>query len=558
VEVGDPSKFVTHTMTVISTGKVAASANRGILLIIGKADRGPAMTALGVSSGAEALAYFRSGDLYTASRQAFNNGVNQAYLIRPLGLGYARASLIANDSQSPGVKAGTWLATSHGNWGNGPVITVDEGDTAFTDVEVFKGNGTVGPYKLKFDNLETDPVHLATNYVRVGGTDKTPVYDTDDLGAGKVFIDTTEGSVLFYSNEGPKDTDQISLAVKVKSIKVTMQDGQNRPEVYNNIKNQVMLAAKTKYSAIAVWEPDITNTHLPKPGVTSRMTGGSDGAAITLDDWQSCFDIAMNLPGGIVPDVACITSYEVEEGSDDLVAMLDAYLNAMADKFKWLRGFIAVDPTASKGELLELASGYNNMFLTIGGNYYNETGVCIVGAVAGKCASLELASSMADELNVLNGVGGVIYQFNDSEVEELTENGIDVLIKESADLMDSNNLTSRGVRPYAGISTNSDGNFKLDVDVRTICWNVRALKSITDQFYHKRLTKENLGRIKGAVTLMIEQEKNEKILDTGEIFVVKDSQDKDKVNNEFWIQPVGHILRFHTTMFIGYYSDEIA
>jgi len=80
---------------------------------------------------------------------------------------------------------------------------------------VFPGDGTVGPYALSMCDL----VESTSNYVKVDGTPKTIVYDVTSLGAGKVYVDKTNGTIQFYEGEGVPATSLISVSIKYNTRK---------------------------------------------------------------------------------------------------------------------------------------------------------------------------------------------------------------------------------------------------------------------------------------------------------------------------------------------------
>jgi len=538
--IGDQFKYIHHTAEIRSVGKISLVIGRGVGVVLDYADRGPAMEMFGMARGRDALSYYGAGPLVDAAMMMFDQGVNAVYGFRVMGLGYATADVDVFDSNN--VKAGTFVAPSAGTHGNVPVIKVEDSLVTAWNKERFNGDGTAGPYALKVDDIDENNA----NYVTVAGVARTIVYAEQNLGENNAYINKATGGVLFHSSNKPGKTNEIIVGVKHKTRRVVMTDGLNPPEVISNVQSVLQLAAKTRYSAIANYVPAIGSTHLPKPVIT-QMEGGDDGAEPNGDDWELAFESALKLPGGVIPTSVTTSQFELTPGGDELFPMMDGYLSKMADQWTPTLGYMSANPYATKDEILELATGYNSMWLTIIGNGWHRDGRSLAPARAGMEAAVELGSSTSEEINVLKGIGNnLLYQFSDTDREELTANGIDVLEKEA------------GIKPYAAITTNRDENFKQCVDMRTINWNQILLNSIVKRMYHARRTKENMGRVKSTMELLLEEQCKHSILDDYSIAVLPNSVNRNKVDIDFWLQCVGHMQSFHTVMSVGYWSSNVA
>jgi len=566
MRLGDPSKYVHHVMDIEPVGRVSPFVGRGICLIIGTADRGPGMRPIGFATESEVSMTFGSGKLVDQAKLALREGCNMLYLIRVMGNGYSKAYVDATAVSSGSTAVGRFWATSDGNWGNSLSLKIEKGDLKATDTETFAGDGTVGPYHLKYDDYLESPYNMVT----VGGVSKTIVYSQEGHGQGKVYLDKQNGTLTFYTGEEPKTTDQIKAILKYTTRKVSLYYGGLHIATYNNIDTVMEMEARMGYSPYVRYVGVVGETRLPKYGVTLELTGGADGSPITYGDWELAFEQALNLPPGVYPNTCCITQHEVEEGSYDLVARLSGYANEMADRFRPCQCFVAI-PYLSATEggydidaATQLGMSYNNPWLTIGANYYNANGDLIVGAVAGKQASLQLGSSIAEPINALSSAGGLLWQFNDSHRELLNKCGLDVLVKDQGIASVSGVAeVGQGVRPYVGISTNKDTShasdvFKLLVDMATISHCIQQLDITVSAFYHAKRTWTNLKRVQASMELWLAGLAEKSVLDDYKIAVTPNPLDRNAAKIQMWIQPVGHILRWETTMYVGHWSDKVA
>lgn len=529
---GNPNSFVGLTIELRGIGPIPITIGRGILGLVGTSTRGPASEAIAIGMPSDAKSLYYSGDLKEAIELAFGQGVPVIYAVRVLGSGAAKATKPLEDDLETPNTVGSVDAVSEGIWGNAVVIKIEDGSYEATDVEIFPGDGTVGPYALQMCDL----AESTANYIKVDGVAKTIVYAEASLGAGKVLIDKVNGSVKFYQNEGPASTSLISVGIKYKTRKITLTDNETR-EVFNNVRDLVALEAALEKSSLARFTPVAGETHLPK-AQTTTLDSGSDGAVVTTDDWENALEILGNT---IAPTTVAITSYEVAEDTYDLVPVLDAWLSYMAGLFKPCLGFVAAKENETVANLLELASGYNNRLLSIVGNAWDQNTPRrnLAVARAAKEAAVALGESTADPTNSLNGILDLLTTFNQDEMDVLTRGGIDVLMKQ------------RGIKPYVGISTATDWQFLRCVDNRTINWVIVAAKFITDGFYHKRRTVQTMNSVKASIDSMLEEQRILENIEKYATGVYPDSVDTGKVNIELLMQNIGHIERFRMVMGVG-------
>jgi hypothetical protein len=543
IHLGNQFDFLRHEIELRSIGRVTVLRGQGVVVGIGTSVRGPVMELYGIMNPSQVRSVYHAGPLKEDLETALDQGCSIVFGLNIRGAGHSKAALELNDSQLPGRACGTLIATGAGAWGNIPTITILDGDYNGSNTEFFSGDGSVGPYALHYDDLK----EARSNYVKVAGSNRTIIYNGIP-DRGEVKLDKVAGTITFAESEAPNTAQQIEVKYKYASRKVIVQDeGAVRPLVFNNITSLKMLSAKMRNCSICTFEPKPGATHLPRVMDPITMTGGSDGAEVTIDDWEAAFNIVLEkMPSGVVPTAVFVTDYEVNSGTMDIVPLMDAFLWKMADRLTPCQGFVPLDPDRTAQDMADFADGYSNLWMTLIGNAYSETERNLAPARAGMEAALPLGTSAATNSNSLKGVDGLLFQFNEAEREILTYGQVDVLIKET------------GVHPYVGITTDTDTNFKRCVDVRTIAECIVLADGVVKKFLNERRTLTNLNRLNSSIVLLYDKLLKMAMLDDFSVEVTPNHSDKNAVDIHIMLQPVGHMERFYTTMDVGYWSDKIA
>lgn len=530
---GDWSSPVGMRLELFPRGPTEVVIGQGICLLVGESNRGPASEAVGMSSKVMADRLYHSGDLKEAIEVAFNQGCSVVYAYRVLGAENAKASCTLEDGAAEPNTVGTVYARSEGAWGNGVSMKVEYHAYDGTDYEVFNGDDTVGPYALEVWNV----VENDNNYVKVNGVAKDIVYTDADLATGKVYVDKTEGTITFYADEGPAATDQIVLSVRYKVLKITLTDGADSVTLYN-IKDLEDMEAKFLTTTIARFEPADAQTHLPKIG-SYQLSGGSDGQAITVDDWEDALEDAVTY---ITPQTVAITSNEVSEGTYDLIGVLDGFLADMWSDYKPCIGFVGVDANEEVGDLLDLAGGFNNMLLSIVANPWDKNSSPRQNLAVARAAQ-EAAVPLGEACPriAIYGANGLLNEFSKPDTVTLTAGRLDVLIKQV------------GVKSFQGINTSSTSQFKRCVDVRTINWCILMTKTITDQWYFRKNTVRNRATLRASILSQLEDlVRREIIYNNHNVSVWADTDAApNKVYIDLAVQPIGHMEIFQVRLEIG-------
>ena len=304
-----------------------------------------------------------------------------------------------------------------------------------------------------------------------------------------------------------------------------------------------MLAAKMKKDNICTFSIEVGATHLPKNQVPTNMAGGSDGAAITVDDWELAFNnILEQMPEQVIPSSIFATSYEATAGEWDIVPLMDQFLWQMGHKKTPCQGFVTLPADATSQQIADFKEGYTNLFMTLISNGLDKYEKDLALARAGQEAALGLGTSPATESNSIKGINGLLFQWTEPEREVLTYAGVEVLIKET------------GVHAYVGVSTDTDDNFRRTVDVRTICQCVVYVDQIVKKFLNEKRTQTNLARMDASIRVLMDKLVKASVLDTFDLGIAANVEDHNAVDITLKIQPVGHIERVYTWMGVGYYD----
>jgi len=542
ITLGNQYNFLRHVITLESIGIVPVLVGRGVVIGIGTSTRGPAMQLYGIAGSSPSLIRktYYNGPLKEGLETAAGQGCSIVYGMRVLGENYAIAELEVTDAALD--PSGKFIATGPGQWGNIPTIKIEEGDYSGTKKETFNGNGALvtTPYVLLYNDL----VESTVNFVKVAGTAKTIVY-TGTPDPGEAYLNKATGALSFATGEWPTTAQQIEVRYKYKSRKITLQDEIGLPIVYNNITSLTMLAAKMKKDSICTFTIEVGATHLPQNMVATNMAGGTDGAAITVDDWKLAFDtILETMPEQVIPSSIFATSYEATPGEWDIPPLMDAFLWQMGNKKTPCQGFVTLPADATAQEIADYKEGYTNLFMTLLSNGYDNYEKDLAPARAGQEAALGLGTSPATDSNSLKGVNGLLFQWTEPEREVLTYAGVEVLIKET------------GVHCYVGVSTDTDDNFRRTVDVRTICQCIIYVDQIVKKFLGEKRTQTNLARMDASIRVLLDKLLKASVLDTFDLGIKANVGDHDAVDITLKIQPVGHIERVYTWMGVGYYNTE--
>ena len=552
VEYGNPSQFVRLIIKLETVGPVPVIVGKGVVLLVGRSVRGPVDEAVAMTSSSAAKTYFYSGGLKDGIELAFAQGAPVVYAVRVLGTGHATASVTLDDGLSEPNDVITISAKSPGLWGNAISVKMLEGSHKATETTPYAipGAGTVGPYYTQYTNIIASD---SANWVKVDGVPYTEangklVYSAPPS-ADQVYVDTTNGSITFGTLVAA--TSLITYSLKYKTVKLVVSDNETT-YTYDNISSLVKLVARLIGTGFVSATAIAGETHLPAVSATPfPLAGGLDGTAISTSNWEDALRVGGAAAAELVgaPQTCALTEYEVEEGTHDLIPVLDAWSMEMANKFHPCQCFIGVAPNLTAEQVLDIAAGYSNRLLTIVANSWDNstTSRNIAVARAGKEAAIALGESAALPRNAMNGLNGLLNTYDQTDVDVMTQDTdarADVIIK------------SRGIRPYVGITTDQTWQFLRTVDNRTINYVIVTSDQIARQYFHEKRTGTVMAAMKQSIKSVLNDLMRDENIRAYSIDVTPDETDTGKVNIHLCMENIGHIERIDETIAVGILSDQ--
>lgn len=552
VEYGNPSQFVRLIIKLETVGPVPVIVGKGVVLLVGRSVRGPVDEAVAMTSSSAAKTYFYSGGLKDAIELAFAQGAPVVYAVRVLGTGHATASVTLDDGLDTPNDVVTIEAKSPGLWGNAVSVKVLEGSFKATETTPYAipGAGTVGPYYTQYTNIIAND---SANWVRVDGVPYTEangklVYTAPPT-ADQVYVNTIDGSITFGTLVAA--TSLITYSLKYKTVKLVVTDNETT-YTYDNISSLTKLVARLIGTGFVSASAITGETHLPATSVTPfALSGGLDGTSISTSNWEEALSIGGAAAAELVgaPQTCALTEYEVEEGTHDLIPVLDAWSMEMANDFHPCQCFIGVAPNLTAEQVLDIAAGYSNRLLTIVANSWdNSTDPRnIAVARAGKEAAVALGESAALPRNAMNGLNGLLNTYDQTDVDVMTQDTdarADVIIK------------SRGIRPYVGITTDQTWQFLRTVDNRTINYVIVASDQVARQYFHEKRTGTVMTAMEQSIKAVLNDLMRDENIRAYSIEVTPDETDTGKVNIHLCMENIGHIERIDETIAVGILSDQ--
>lgn len=486
--IGQIADTPTTVVRLYPYGAIPVNVAQNILGVIGTAAGGPAMTVQAFTSSQEVTNTYEAGPLARAGQLAFFNSLQDGYFVRVLGSGYATASYQLKDSVVGQGNAGVLTALSSGSRGNSLRAVIEDGTFHAHDTEYFVGDGTVGPYYLLYDDLVGPwPVASDRNWVKVDNVAKTIVYDVGSLGAGKVYVDTANGALTFYVSEEPTAYSYITVDIAYKTRKITLYDGSTVYPAVDVLGDTVAIEAAFKDSTPVTYNADATNTHMPAIG-TYKLAGGSDGAAITVNDWDDAIWVLRDYLSEVRTGITAITLTQASvagspgtgDGSYDLLSLLEGHIAEMEQDWEPCLGIIGMDQNEDTSTAIRIVSSHAHRNLMVIANPWggeqDPPRTCGWVALAAREAQISLGDDTAERssLNAILGMQGLLTIYRKATIRGLQNNRLCVLIKED------------GIYPNWSRTVGVDWQFVDAVDNRTINYVLRMLIAISKRFYFKK------------------------------------------------------------------------
>ncbi len=405
---------------------------------------------------------------------------------------------------------GRFQSPNDGIIGNDAWVEVDRGTFVGHDVEDIAGNGEA-TYALKFHDL----VQSSQNTVYVGGNKRTPVYSSGDLAAGKVYINCSNGEITFFAGEEPTTSDIISVNIEYYTRKITVHDGDTAYPVIDNLPDLVAIQAALIYDSVANFIPDEIATHLPAVG-SYQLAGGSDGAAITTDDWVDACDVLIDyeLDTSITCTTMAFTEYEVDPGTYDLLPVLDGKLREKENNFVPSIGFFGLKPNEVPATARRVVSNFANRNLVVVANPWDNAqpyrqNAIMARAAMEAAAPLGMSTARRKDPTAIKGLSmgttansanpmALLNVYRRETVKMLHYGRLDVLVKTNAGIF---SFYARGT----GGDHTGEAVYSECVENRTVNYVIGVAKYITDQFLFEKNTPSERSSLKESIAKVMDR-----------------------------------------------------
>jgi hypothetical protein len=627
-QIGDTSYPVGLILRMGILGTVPADVGSNIMCAIGEGSHGPGMTVMPLTSSDEVETYFQSGPLARAGKVAFAQGLAAGWFIRVMGAGFKSAQKYAHDGlkvvaaetfygsdgdegpyplayhcytqsvsnsvaigvtpktivysedelttgevyldQENGtltfytgegpdsdelvtcslehyVNSGLFSSPNSGIQGNSAFVDVAYGTFNAHDVEEFAGDGSAGPYYLKFHDLVEDD----DNKVTVADVEKTIVYSSGSLATGKVYCNTATGGLTFFSGEEPATDEAIVAKFVYKTRKLTIYNGTAQQPAIDSMADLDAIQAALIYSSIVNFTPDAVVTHLPAPG-RYQLVGGDDGDPIDTDDYADAMDVLMQYIEDNLTYVSTVVFCRNNiSGTYDLIPILAGKINEMKTNFYPAIGFIGLDENINPDDAAKIARNFANRELVIVVNPWDTTETYRLDGTVARAAqeaAAPLGTSCARRVSNMSLQGlastGLLNTYRRETVKALHNNRLDVLVKSDA-----------GIFSFYGRNTASEAQYLECVDVRTINYMTRVIKYYTDRFYFAKNTPSVRATFREDIANVLDTLVADEVMDAYTLAVTSGRSvgDKGLVKVKLEAENVGHIKKF----IVDYYNGII-
>lgn len=626
-QIGDTSYPIGLILRMGILGTVPADVGSNIMCAIGEASHGPGMVVMPLTSSDEVETYFQSGPLARAGKVAFAQGLAAGWYIRVMGAGFKSAQKYAHDGlkvvateafygsgdegpyplayhcytervgntvaigessktivyssgelatgkvyldQENGtltfytgegpdddelvtcnlehyVNTGLFSSPNSGIQGNSAFLDVAYGTFNAHDVEEFAGDGSEGPYYLRFHDLVEDP----DNKVTVADVEKTIVYSSGDLASGKVYANKATGGLTFFTGQEPATDEAIVAKFVYKTRKLTIYNGTTQHPAIDSLSDLDAIQAALIYSSVVNFTPDAVVTHLPAPG-RYQLVGGDDGDAIDTDDYADAMDVLMQYIEDNLTYVSTVVFCRNNiSGTYDLIPILAGKINEMKKNFYPAIGFIGLDENIDPGDAAKIARNFANYELVIVANPWDTTQPYrLDGTVAraAQTAAAPLGTSCARRVSNMSLQGlaatGLLNTYRRETVKALHNNRLDVLVKSDA-----------GIFSFYGRNTASESQYRECVDVATMNYMIRVIKFYTDRFYFAKNTPSVRATLREDIANVLDTLVADEVVDAFTLDVKSGRSEGDKglVRVKMEVENVGHIKKF----IVDYYNGII-
>jgi len=440
---------------------------------------------------------------------------------------------------------GVFASPNDGAIGNSAYVDVSDGTFDAMSKQIFTGDGSAGPYYLEFHNIVEDN----DNKLTVNGTKYTLVYSAQDLGTKKAYLNKDEGSVTFFTGEGPTQDDVIEIQYNYKSKCIVVGNGETTEPAIDNLNDLVAIQAALMYNSNVTFTPDALATHLPANG-RYRLTGGTDGAAIQASDYARAHDALMEYMENTMTNVTTVvyTDNEIQPGTYDLIPVIAGKANEMKRNFYPAIHFIGMKPNENPDVAGKIVRNFSNYELVVVMNPWDTSQPERLDATVARAAqeaTAPLGTSCARRVAnmAIQGLSpyGLLNTYRRETVKALHNNRLDVLIK------------SVGIYSFYGRTTAQNTEYMECVDIRTMNYVIWCIKYITDGIYFAKNTPSVRATLKSDIQHVLDRLVDDEIMDRYTLAVESGRKygNKGLVLVKLEAENVGHIKRVRVDYYNG-------
>lgn len=435
-----------------------------------------------------------------------------------------------------------------GTTGNSSYMDITNGTFPGQGAQAFKGDGSVGPYYLRFNDIIED----VDNLVTVAGTEKTIVYSSGGLAAGKVYVNKTKGSLTFFAGEEPEEPDSIEVKYLYRSRCIQIHDGDAVEPALDSLVDLADIQAALIYNKYVTFVPDAYATHLPATG-RYQLSGGDDGGAISAATYGKGMDVLMQYLEDNLVNVTTVAfcDYEVAAGTYDLFPVLQGKLQEMKKKFYPAIGFIGMKPGEDPDVAGKIARNYANYEFVIVVNPWDTAQperMNMAVARAAQEATAPLGTSCARRVSNMSLQGmakdGLLNYYRNETIRNLHNNRLDVLVK-----------TRAGNFTFYGRNTAQEDQYRECVDVRTMNYMIWVIKYYTDLVYFAKNTPSVRATFREDLANVLDRLVADEVMDAYTLTVSSGREEGNKglMRARLEAENVGHIKQ----VIVDYYNGII-
>lgn len=469
---------------LISAGMIAT----GIVGVVGTASRGPVYTPVTLGGSSDATDVFGLTDdsltLVRALQFIYGQGASMVVAVRVAASGASApstATVKLYSGPSPGLEVVALTAKTPGTWANHLMVSVDDSpDDCRIGDELHEVTDSTASITLNYSPIANSPENQIG--VRSGATKVVTNLSIITAGTpkpGEVLLALASGDLTFAAGEEPAAGDTVIATYVVERIAcalVKLAYGEN-VERYIVPSGAVLARLINESSQLVEAKANASNGNkLPERGFSTFMSGGSNGANATVDDYAGGLDRLSNM----LINVVHLAGQNVATMGDTLLA----HVNSASENDRERIGVIG----ASGGSFQEylahtMASG---RIVVVAPGVRDSAGVVLPPAYAA-AAITGLISVSTPETSLTNktvNVAGLTVDFNRGQQAQLIQRNVLAIV------------LGQGFRVVKGITTAGEGTPFSNISIRRIVDYAKyGVRSAANSY----LGRLNNDRVRGAL-----------------------------------------------------------